>query len=197
MTKLTNPVPLFLDARGSLLDAGRIWIGVPGANPVTSPINVFWEPTLAAPAVQPLRTMGGAIVNGGSRAFVFMAEADYSLRVENADGVLVDYIPSTAVAAVNYQPEDADLTAIAALATTPFGRGLLTLANQAALKAAVGVPDALSTSGGSVSGNITRRASGPHLYHVNADYTSGRVFGPEYTTDPTTAPGDLWFKPNG
>lgn len=36
------------------------------------------------------------------------------------------------------QPLDADLTAIAALSTTAYGRALLTLANQAALQSAVG-----------------------------------------------------------
>lgn len=36
-----------------------------------------------------------------------------------------------------YQPLDADLTAIAALATTPYGRAFLTYADEAAFKAAV------------------------------------------------------------
>lgn len=40
-----------------------------------------------------------------------------------------------------YQPLDEDLTAIAALATAPFGRGLLTLLDQAALQAAVGATE--------------------------------------------------------
>lgn len=38
-----------------------------------------------------------------------------------------------------YQPLDSDLTAIAALSTTPFGRGLLELANAAALRTAAGI----------------------------------------------------------
>jgi NO-binding membrane sensor protein with MHYT domain len=40
--------------------------------------------------------------------------------------------------AAGYQPLDADLTSIAALTTTSFGRGLLALANAAALQAAAG-----------------------------------------------------------
>lgn len=40
--------------------------------------------------------------------------------------------------ATTYQPLDSDLTAIAALSTTSYGRALLTLANLAALQAAVG-----------------------------------------------------------
>lgn len=44
---------------------------------------------------------------------------------------------TVAAAAVTYQPLDADLTAIAALTTTAYGRSLLTLANSAALTAGV------------------------------------------------------------
>lgn len=43
-----------------------------------------------------------------------------------------DYL-TPAGAAAAYQPLDSDLTAIAALATTPFGRSLLTAASQAAM----------------------------------------------------------------
>lgn len=46
---------------------------------------------------------------------------------------------TTAAAASGYQPLDSDLTAIAALTTTAYGRGLLELANQAALQSAVGI----------------------------------------------------------
>jgi hypothetical protein len=44
---------------------------------------------------------------------------------------------TVAAAAAAYQPVDSDLTAIAALSTTAYGRGLLALANQAALIAEV------------------------------------------------------------
>lgn len=44
--------------------------------------------------------------------------------------------------AASYQPLDSDLTAIAALTTTPFGRGLLALANAAALRTAADVDQA-------------------------------------------------------
>lgn len=61
------------------------------------------------------------------------AEQDESLKV---------YSNGTALISVKYaQPLDSDLEAIAALSTTPFGRGLLELANQAALQAAVNVED--------------------------------------------------------
>lgn len=57
--------------------------------------------------------------------------------------VLAGYQP-----AGSYQPLDSDLTAIAALATTAYGRALLTLADQAALLAAIGA--ATTTASGVV-----------------------------------------------
>lgn len=54
---------------------------------------------------------------------------------------------SAATAASTYQPLDADLTAIAALSTTPFGRSLLTLANAGALLAAGLVVNTVAAAG--------------------------------------------------
>lgn len=197
MTKLTNPTPLFLNSRGSLLDAGYIYVGVPGADPEDQPIQLYWDFARTIPADQPLRTLGGAIVNGAVPAPVFAAETDYSMRVRDADGNLISYEPTLYPSAQEYQPLDDVLTAIAALATTNFGRNLLTLANQAALRAATGIPDPLPLSGGTMTNNILRAGGGAHLYHTNGTYTSGRIFGPEFTSDPTSLPGDIWFKPNG
>ena len=57
----------------------------------------------------------------------------------------ISFAPTGTIAATDVQaaiaasqPLDADLTAIAALSTTSYGRGLLTLADQAALTAAIG-----------------------------------------------------------
>lgn len=73
----------------------------------------------------------------------------------------VEEVATDAAAAVTalssvYQPLDSDLTAIAALATTSFGRGLLVLANQAALLSAAGA------------------AAASHV-HAGEDITSGTV----------------------
>lgn len=61
-------------------------------------------------------------------------------------------------AAAAYQPLDSDLTAIAALSTTSFGRALLALADAAALRTAAGVGTISTQSAGAVSitgGSIT------------------------------------------
>lgn len=142
MTKLVNPVPLFLDGRGALLDAGHIYIGEPGTDPeiVANQIDVFWDKAMTIPAAQPLRTLGGVIVNGANLGMVYFAEADFSTVIRDADSQLVAFIPTAFdLGGVAYQPLDADLSAIAALASTAYGRDLLTLANQAALQAAAGV----------------------------------------------------------
>lgn len=58
-----------------------------------------------------------------------------------------------ATALAGYQPLDSDLTAIAALSTTTFGRALLTLADAAAGRAAMGVPAGSGTATGTNTGD--------------------------------------------
>lgn len=53
-----------------------------------------------------------------------------------------------------YQPLDSDLTALAALSTTSFGRALLELANAAALRTAAGLGTAATADTGTGSGNV-------------------------------------------
>lgn len=60
------------------------------------------------------------------------------LDADLLDGQHASAFATLAAVAAGYQPIDSDLTAIAALTTTTYGRALLTLANQAALVSAVG-----------------------------------------------------------
>lgn len=193
MAKVNNPVPLFLDARGALLDGGRLFFGAANADPEASPITVYWDAAMTIPAAQPVRTLGGRIVNGGNPAFLFIGQDDYSMRVRDANGVQIDTIPSTYIDVPDFQPLDSDLTAIAALATTAFGRSLLTLANSAALKAATGIPDCIPQIGGPVTGNITRSGAGAHAYGASPSLTGMRIFAPlpVGSADPTSQPGDI------
>lgn len=192
MTKLTNPTPLFLDASGALMDGGHIYVGVANADPQTSPINLFWDFAQTVAAEQPLRTIGGRIVNGTSPASVFFAAADFSMRVTDASNSLVDYSP-TVYSGVTYQPLDSDLTTIAAQANTPFGMALLTLANMAALKAATGIPDCIPTAGGTVTGNIVRSGAGAHFYGSDPAMTGAKIYPPLPigTANPATGPGSM------
>lgn len=196
MQRLENPFPLFFDEHGALVDAGYIYVGVADADPEVSPVDVFWDAALTIPAAQPLRTRGGIISNAGTPALVFMAVADYSLRVRDADGNLISYIPAASGGGgVSYQPLDADLTAIAAVGTAAFGRSLLAAVSAAAAKALLGIVNSLPSTGGTVTGNILRSGAGPHLYHKDGALVSGRVFLTVNTApDPTSLNGDIWLK---
>lgn len=198
MQRLVNPYPLFLDLRGALLDAGYVYIGTANEDPEASPLTVYLDSALTIPIAQPLRTRGGLIVNGADPVFIWVDADDYSLRTRDADGNEITFTPSVAVAAaaeVDYQPLDADLTAIAALTTTAFGRSFLTQADAAAVKTLLGIVAGIPTTGGTVTGNLTRSGAGVHLYHVDPAYVSGRVFRTDAAaSDPTTLVGDIWIK---
>lgn len=197
MTRLAYPFPLFVDSSGALLHAGEIYIGEPGTNPETpaNRVDLFWDADLTVPAAQPLTTIGGYIVNEETPSNVFLAEEDYSILVKDANAHQVSYAASAEESGGGgplYQPVDSDLTAIAALTTTSFGRSLLELANAAALKAAAGVTDFV---GGTVTANIVRSGAGAHVYFSNAAYTGARIVGvnPTGTADATSQPGDMQF----
>ena len=195
MQRLNSPYPLFIDGRGALLDAGFIYVGIADGDPETDPINLFLDQALTVPIAQPLRTLGGLIIDGANAVYIYFAEADASVRVRDADGYLVSYTPRIAVASIAYQPLDTDLTAIAALTTTAYGRALLALANQTALQAAVGLPPALAATGGNVSGNIVRTGAGAYFYAADAAMTGCRVFFTvNGAADPTGQPGDIWLE---
>lgn len=195
MQRLGNSTPVFFDTRGYLLTGGYIYVGEVDADPISNPIDLFWDKDLTVPASQPLRTIAGLIVNGVTPAPVFTAENDYSQTVQDENEVQVEYSPSIYSLASGFQPINANLTAIAALSTTAYGRNLLTLANQAALVAATGIPAPLPAAGGNVTGNITRQGAGVHWYWVDPALTSGRVYvTANGAADPTTLPGDVWIE---
>lgn len=80
----------------------------------------------------------GSFPNLGSTAVVATAEElNYVDGVTSAIQTQLDAKLSTAAAAAGYQPLDADLTAIAALATAAFGRSLLTASDAAAARTAL------------------------------------------------------------
>jgi hypothetical protein len=139
MTKLVSPIPTFGDGRGGLLDAGFIWVGQAGTDPEVgaNQLAIFWDKALTIPAPQPLRTLSGWIVQGLNLGLVYFAETNFSLTIRDADSNLVTYIADAFdLGGTAYQPLDSDLSAIAGLSTTPFGRAMLVLADAAALRSA-------------------------------------------------------------
>ena len=143
MTRLANPVPLYLDGRGALLDAGYIYIGQPGTDPaiVGNRLDLFWDIDQTISAAQPLRTLGGVIVNGGDLGFVYFSEIDYSILVLDADQNLVHFVPTALDlgSGASFQTQADILDDISALAGTAFGLGLLELADAAGLRGAAGL----------------------------------------------------------
>lgn len=143
MVKLVNPVPLFFDGRGGLLDAGYIYIGGAGTDPEVgaNQIDLFWDKELTVPAAQPLRTLGGAVVQGFNLGLPYFAEPDFSITIRDADSNLITYIASAFDIGdgTAFQPLDATLTAITGLSTTALGRSLLTVTAPVDLRAAAGL----------------------------------------------------------
>lgn len=143
MTRLSNPIPIFLDGRGALLDGGYLYIGNPNTDPtvVANQLPLFWDLARTIPAAQPLRTVGGVIVNGLNVARVYFASSDFSITVKDVNSNLVWSVPSAFdLGGTSYQPLATNLTTIAGLAAlTSIGQGILTVANAGAAQTLLGL----------------------------------------------------------
>lgn len=193
--RIGNPLPFFTDKRGLPMDGGKLYIGVEGDDPQVNPVTVYLDEALTQTAPQPLLIVGGFATYDGNPAFFYIQEDSYSLRVRDRDMGEVYYFSNAVVEETRWQPKDADLTAIAALTTNPYGRGLLALATAGQLRDYAGIVASLALTGGTMSGNILRDGAGPHLYHTDSTLSSGRVFVTAAgASDPTTMNGDIWIQ---
>jgi len=193
--RVGNPFPFFIDRSGLPLDSGSIYVGTVNDDPELSPVTVYLDAALTTTTPQPLQVIGGLPCVNGNPVSFYIAGANYSMRVYDADGAEVFYVPAAIIGADEYQPLDADLTAIAALATTAYGRAILTAASASAARSYLGIVDSLPLTGGTVSGNIARSSAGSHLYHTDALNVSGRVFvTASGAADPTSQVGDIWLE---
>lgn len=89
MYQVASPFQQFFDVSGAPLQAGKVYIGSVGMNPVTSPLPVYWDEAGTKPASQPLSTSGGYIVRNGSPARVYLSQDDYSILVFDSKGRVV------------------------------------------------------------------------------------------------------------
>jgi hypothetical protein len=90
---ISAPYEVFADIDGQPLENGFIWIGEANLDPQVNPINVYWDEALTIPAAQPLRTLGGYVINSGTPARVYIAESGYSMRVQNRNGSTLFTVP--------------------------------------------------------------------------------------------------------
>ena len=192
--RVGNPFAPFLD-RGGLPLTGSIRLGVEGADPEVSPIVAYFDKALTQVAPQPITVVGGVARNSGNPALLYVAEDTFSMRTFDEDGGEVFYAANATLDGADFQPLDSDLTAIAALSTTAFGRALLTLANAAALRSYAGIVDSLPLTGGTVSGAILRSGAGAHPYVSSSSYPNSRIHITANGADnPNTATGDIWIE---
>jgi len=94
MTAISSPNPQFFAIDGTPLHNGYVWIGAANQNPQTFPIAVYWDAALTQMAVQPLRTIAGAIHRNGTPAAAYTA-TPYSLTVRDSNMQFVQYAPNS------------------------------------------------------------------------------------------------------
>lgn len=192
--RVGNPFPPFLDRRGLPL-TGRLFLGVSGEDPETSPVNAFFDREMTIVAPQPIVIVGGFPRNAGAPALIYVAEDDFSMRTRDEDGGEVFYVVNAAIDAAQFQPLDSDLSAIAALSTSAFGRSLLAMSNAGELRTAAGIVPCLPLTGGTVTGGIVRSNAGGHPYMVDPAYSATRIHvTANGEASPNTNVGDIWIE---
>jgi hypothetical protein len=87
-TSVIPPFPLFLDTNGQPLENGFIYIGTEFLDPVTNPIQVYWDADLTIAASQPIRTIEGYPSRSGSPSAMFVP-GNYSITVKDKKNRLV------------------------------------------------------------------------------------------------------------
>lgn len=87
------PYPVFYDRDGQPLDNGNIYIGVANLDPVTNPLQVYYDESLTIPASQPLKTSNGYIYRNGTPAQLYVNAVNFSILVNDEKNLLVYSFP--------------------------------------------------------------------------------------------------------
>lgn len=103
------PYPVFYDRDGQPLDNGNIYIGVANLDPVTNPLQVYYDEALTITAAQPLKTNNGYIYRNGTPAQLYVNAVNFSITAKNANDTLVYSFPDgtgigVGAASIEYDP---------------------------------------------------------------------------------------------
>ena len=169
------PFDVYTEIDGQPLDNGYIFIGTPNLIPETNPINVYFDEGLTILAAQPLRTLGGYIVNSGTPAKIYIDGVGYSIAVKNKNGSLLYSSPNGTGISPNSSGVIYD----------PAGTGAVTTTVQAKLRETVSVKD-FGAVGDGVTNDTTAinlaivavgSAGGGTVYFPSGTYIVDRVGG--------------------
>jgi hypothetical protein len=103
------PYPVFYDRDGQPLDNGNIYIGVANLDPVTNPLQVYYDEALTITASQPLVTSGGYVYRNGTPAQLYVNATDFSITVNDSKDLFVYSFPEATgigvgAASIEYDP---------------------------------------------------------------------------------------------
>ena len=87
------PYPVFYDRDGQPLDNGNIYIGDANQDPVTNPLQVYYDDALTIPANQPLKTSNGYVYRNGTPAQLYVDAINFSIKVNDSKNTLVFSFP--------------------------------------------------------------------------------------------------------
>jgi hypothetical protein len=103
------PYPVFYDRDGQPLDNGNIYIGEANLDPITNPIQVYYDEALTLTASQPLVTSSGYVYRNGTPTQLYVDATDFSITVNDSKNLLVYNFPTATgigvgAASIEYDP---------------------------------------------------------------------------------------------
>jgi hypothetical protein len=151
-----------------------------GNTTVGGTLGVTGATTLAAVTVSGLVSLSGGTIYGVSQSRA--GQVGYHFYNQGAIAEWVAYQPAHATG------DDYRIASVVG--------GVFTDRLKISPSGDVTIPGTLTISGAIVEGsNIVRSGAGPHLYHVNSSFSSGRVYVTAAgAADPTSVPGDVWIE---
>jgi Right handed beta helix region len=91
---VTEPIPQFHNRDGQPLDGGFIYVGQAGLDAQANQIQLYLDPALTVPLAQPVQTLNGYPSNGGTPVAFYAAVGDFSIKLLDAQGLLVLSAPN-------------------------------------------------------------------------------------------------------